>query len=306
MNTRQVILNSLFILLVTSLLGANIAFAAKLKVLAADPVETEVPVEASKQLPVKVIGSGFDSGTNATFLVSGSDSDTGGITVISTDFVSDTELNATIEVAVEASIGAFDIKVVTSRGRRGKGNSLFTVKQVGGGNVLPTFDVEFLGPDMLGIGTNWLQKTSTGSMIKYFLSDPQGGSADINLDYFRLPSTEGGPFLPGRGENCFGDDLLTPIISVQLWGDQSDDAILKLQFIGKTEDHQLTTSYHLTLTGYFHDLNNWLPLPLEEAYVTMTTWKLKLTSKRLGKKYLNVSCVGEGDFNTTIKVVRNN
>jgi len=129
MNTRQVILSSMFTLLVTGLLAANVAYAGKIKVLAAEPPDTEAPAEAPKQLPVKIIGGGFDRGTKATFLVSGSKSNTGGITVIKTEFVSDTELTATIEVAVEVTIGDFDIQVQTSRGRRGKGNTLFAVKQ---------------------------------------------------------------------------------------------------------------------------------------------------------------------------------
>ena len=152
MNTRQLILSSMFALLVTGLLAANFAYAAKLEVLAAVPPDTEAPAEAPKQLPVKIIGGGFDRGTKATFLVAGSKSNTGGITVIKTEFVSDTELTATIEVAVEVTIGDFDIQVQTSRGRRGKGNTLFAVKQKngGGGSNVKGYAVKVTFDDLPG------------------------------------------------------------------------------------------------------------------------------------------------------------
>ncbi len=60
---------------------------------------------------------------------------TGGVTVNSTSFVSSSEVTANITVADTASIANFDIQVLNSDGRGGKGTELFRVTAKGGGNA---------------------------------------------------------------------------------------------------------------------------------------------------------------------------
>jgi len=81
-------------------------------------------------------------------------------------------------------------------------------------------------------------------------------------------------------------------------------AILKMSFMGFSQDGSMDFMYHLTLNGYFDFPSDWLP-PISTT-VTMTTWKLKLTSKRENNLYSTISCVGEGDFvDASITVERN-
>ena len=79
-------------------------------------------------LSVQVKGKGFKKGAVATWLVTGSETDTGGVTVNSTTYVSPTDLIANITVSSEAQTQKkFDIKVAVSGGRTGKGIELFKV-----------------------------------------------------------------------------------------------------------------------------------------------------------------------------------
>ena len=59
--------------------------------------------------------------------------DPAGVTVRNTQFVSSTEVDATVDVAATASIASFDIRVTNATGRSGKGSDLFNVVQKGGG-----------------------------------------------------------------------------------------------------------------------------------------------------------------------------
>jgi uncharacterized delta-60 repeat protein len=79
---------------------------------------------------VKVTGKGFKNGAKAKWFVTGT-TDPGGVTVNSTVFVSSTELSANITVADTAVIANFDIQVLNSDGRGGKGTELFAVTAKG-------------------------------------------------------------------------------------------------------------------------------------------------------------------------------
>jgi hypothetical protein len=100
----------------------------QVQVTAANPAATE---QGTINLDVKVTGKGFKNGAKAKWFVTGS-TDTGGVTVNSTTFVSSTELSANITVADDALIANYDIQVLNSDGRGGKGTELFTVKAKGG------------------------------------------------------------------------------------------------------------------------------------------------------------------------------
>jgi len=118
------------------------------QVTAANPAATE---QGTINLNVKVTGKGFKSGAKAKWFVTGT-TDTGGVTVNSTTFVSSSEVTANITVADAATIANFDIQVTNSDGRGGKGTELFAVTAKGGGNAscpalqpAPTSDTKCYG-----------------------------------------------------------------------------------------------------------------------------------------------------------------
>ena len=109
---------------------ASHAQGGQVQVTAADPTSA---AQGTVNLNVKVTGKGFKNGANAKWFVTGT-TDPGGVTVNSTTFVSSTEVTANITVADIAVIGNFDIQVLNSDGRGGKGTELFAVTSNGGGN----------------------------------------------------------------------------------------------------------------------------------------------------------------------------
>ena len=105
--------------------GLFTAFAASgIEVNSADPPE----MEQSQTIDVIIKGNGFDTSAAAKFLVSGTKK-TGGVTVNSTTFIDAQTLRANVTAAPDATIGKFDIAVRQSKGRRGKGIELFSVKE---------------------------------------------------------------------------------------------------------------------------------------------------------------------------------
>jgi hypothetical protein len=100
---------------------------AQVSVTAANPSSAE---QGTIALDVEVSGSGFNSSANVTFYVTGT-ADTGGITVRKVTVTGSKKLIATIDVAENALVTNFDIEVKLSNGRKGKGTTLFAVKQKG-------------------------------------------------------------------------------------------------------------------------------------------------------------------------------
>lgn len=128
---RALILLTLALLVVVAIWTLPTSHAqGQVQVTAADPASGE---QGTSSLNVRVTGKGFKNGAKAKWFVTGS-SDTGGVTVNSTTFVSSTELNANITVADSATIANFDIQVTNSDGRGGKGTELFAVTSAGGSN----------------------------------------------------------------------------------------------------------------------------------------------------------------------------
>ena len=95
----------------------------QIQVNAADPMSAE---QGTINLNVRVTGKGFKNGVQAKWFITGT-TNPGGVTVNSTSFVSSTELTANITVADTATIADFDIQVLNSDGRGGKGTELFAV-----------------------------------------------------------------------------------------------------------------------------------------------------------------------------------
>jgi uncharacterized delta-60 repeat protein len=101
----------------------------QIQVTAADPATAE---QGTVTLNVRVTGKGFKNGAQARWFVTGT-TNPGGVTVNSTIFVSSTELTANITLADTAVVANFDIQVLNSDGRGGKGTELFAVTPKGGG-----------------------------------------------------------------------------------------------------------------------------------------------------------------------------
>ena len=99
------------------------AQGGQVQVTAANPPST---AQGTTNLNVTVTGKGFKNGATAKWFVTGT-TDTGGVTVNSTTFVSNSELRANITVSDDAAITDFDIQVLNSDGRGGKGTELFRV-----------------------------------------------------------------------------------------------------------------------------------------------------------------------------------
>ena len=98
--------------------------ATPIKVTAATPAST---YQGTVSLDVVVNGSGFDNTAKVQFLVSGT-TNPGGVTVKKVVFRNSGEVVATIDVADTANIANFDIVVMLSDGRKGKGTTLFAVQ----------------------------------------------------------------------------------------------------------------------------------------------------------------------------------
>ena len=96
-------------------------------------VTSAVPNSAPQgtvNLIVKIGGSGFKRGASSSFLVTGT-TNPGGITVNSTTFVRNSEVDANITITADATVSGFDV-LVTSGGRTGKGTDLFAVLSCNG------------------------------------------------------------------------------------------------------------------------------------------------------------------------------
>ncbi len=248
------------------------------------------------ELTVVISGSGFNDNDIVEFFFTGEEESPEnseiGVVGSSKSNGKGTELTVKIKVKDGAKELSYDI-VVRTNSRRCKGTDLFSVSQSGVGKVYPTFDVTFEGDLFGGSGTLW-QSSQRQKGITYFLSAPMGGTGDTALGYFedQFPV----------GSICF--NAITPITSVQFWGDENGMATLKMTFMGSSQDGSMDFMYHLTLNGYFDFPGDWLPS--DSTTVTMKTWKLKLEKKRENRRHQNISCVGEGDFATaSIWVGRN-
>jgi probable HAF family extracellular repeat protein len=96
-----------------------------------DPTVTSVVPDSAARgvtLDVSVRGSGFDAGSAVTLEREGAPA--AGITTNSTTFVTPRRLVANISIAADADVGAYDVAVTTSGGRKGVGIESFTVTYV--------------------------------------------------------------------------------------------------------------------------------------------------------------------------------
>jgi hypothetical protein len=106
-------------------LFAGAASAQNVSVTAANP---NTGAQGTTALLVKINGKNFAPGAKTDFFLSGT-TNPDGIVVHGTQWVSATEVDATIDIADTASIAQFDIKVTNTTGRSGKGSDIFSVIQ---------------------------------------------------------------------------------------------------------------------------------------------------------------------------------
>ena len=118
-------------LLCLSLAFMSAAHAQKVAVTEADP---NVAEQDTLNLDVKIKGRGFRTGSAVTFWITGSTTNNGGVTVNSAVVHDSKNLTANIDVPLGATISDYDIEVAVSSSRRGRGTTLFSVKQKGGGS----------------------------------------------------------------------------------------------------------------------------------------------------------------------------
>ncbi|MFN2168443.1 MAG: hypothetical protein ACK2U9_19590, partial [Anaerolineae bacterium] len=120
-----------FTVIITVLLSLGLAQAGLAK---GKPVNVEVtaayPGDAfqGEEVEVTISGSGFDSESSVSYLVTGTTDDSQ-VEVRSVYYVSETELKTRIRPRANALPTDYDIEVQTSSGRKGKGTTLFRVKQ---------------------------------------------------------------------------------------------------------------------------------------------------------------------------------
>jgi len=127
---RTFLFSTLFFLFLTWTAALPSASAQTIEVTSANPSSA---AQGTVNLNVTVKGKGFKNGAQAKWFVTGT-TNPSGVTVNSTTFVSGSELSANITVADDATIADFDIAVVNTNGRSGKGTELFAVTAKGGGN----------------------------------------------------------------------------------------------------------------------------------------------------------------------------
>lgn len=111
---------------------------AQVKVTAATPSSA---YQGTTSLEVVVTGSGFDASAKVQYFVSGT-TNPGGITVRSVAYRKSSELVTTIDVADGALLASYDIQVTLDTGRKGKGTTLFSVRQKPGDTPPPTYPEE--------------------------------------------------------------------------------------------------------------------------------------------------------------------
>jgi hypothetical protein len=120
--------------LMLGMVAAMLFLVMPLATTAAPPSKVTVtaayPPEAfqGEELAVTVAGSGFDAGSTVGYLVTGT-TDGSQVDVLMVEFISPSELRTFIRPKDNALVTEYDIEVRTMSGRKGKGTTLFRVKQ---------------------------------------------------------------------------------------------------------------------------------------------------------------------------------
>jgi hypothetical protein len=117
-------------------------------------------------LEVVIDGNGFEEGSNAVFLRSGT-ADPTGIAVLSTEYVSRKQVRARLDIAEDAPLELYDIEIQSANGRKGKGTELFGVVQKGQGGGAPLapgapLDFSVTAVDFTSVDLSWTETADDG------------------------------------------------------------------------------------------------------------------------------------------------
>jgi uncharacterized delta-60 repeat protein len=124
---RALLFSTLFFLFFAWTAALPSASAQTIQVTSANPSSA---AQGTVNLNVTISGSGFKKGAKSQWFVSGT-TNPGGVTVNSTALNNSQQLTANITVAADATIAQFDIVVLNTDGRTGKGTELFAVQAKG-------------------------------------------------------------------------------------------------------------------------------------------------------------------------------
>jgi hypothetical protein len=204
------------------------ASAQTISVTSANPPSGE---QGALSLSVTIAGKGFKNGAKAKFLRSGT-TDPAGINVQSTQYVSATQLIATIKIAADAALSLFDIEVANADGRTGKGTELFKVTLPGAaapGQCTPDID---LAVTVVGGGALFMDTATPYTAVLNLCSGSNDATLNLLVSKTRrlgfsfpapIPNSPGAASAPSwipRQEGVFTSFLTTPFMNVRdlLWG----------------------------------------------------------------------------------------
>jgi hypothetical protein len=156
-------------------------------VTAADPSFGE---QGASGLVVRVLGSGFDAGSRASWERDGAADPK--VKVNSTTFVSASELRANIDIAVDAAIDLYDVAVYTTGGRKGIGTERFEVTTA---ELVGTMEsVHAITDAGLMVGRN--------AELNAAFFDPAGGiTHDLGVRGVAFDIDQAGQLIAGQGGN---------------------------------------------------------------------------------------------------------
>jgi len=210
MNAWKVLVGAILVLVILAFSPIGIA-ATPIKVTAATPAST---YQGTISLDVVVNGSGFDNTSKVQFLVSGT-TNPGGVTVKKVVFHNSGEVVATIDVADTANIANFDIVVMLSDGRKGKGTTLFAVQS-------KTADpCNVSGIDFPAF-TYWLPTATKGQQI--YVADATG---KCSRPVYEIPGSVAGA---GAGAGAFSYPVLGTMDVGRVTWREGDGGIYGLTF----------------------------------------------------------------------------
>jgi hypothetical protein len=169
------------------------ASSGSVTVTAADPSFAK---QGTISLDVRVLGSGFDQGSRASWQRDGVTDPK--IKVNGTTFVSASELRANIDIAADAAIDLYDIAVFTSGGRKGVGTEKFSVT-----SAVP-LGVTGVTSDALGINApgrivgRYCENAGCNTGEGAFVWDPVGGAFSLDPSAAAFGIDNAGTTIVGR------------------------------------------------------------------------------------------------------------
>jgi hypothetical protein len=254
-------------------------------------VDEAVPPIASQNttLDVRVLGSGFDDGSAATFKINGSA--VSQVRTNSTTFVTAEELEANITVDADAPLDFYDIEVVTTRGKKGIGADLLKVVKEGS-----LFDATFRDDPADGMVSDGNESYDV-ELDVYFTLDARAPRAGRRGNVRKLCFNFHGQLEPAQvgfsdqpnAEVLCDDGWLTTGVENFLEDNQTEGVALSEMAVGAIQRSRLGGFY--VREGF-----NWIvtwgkdcdnnPIPADRAFITRVSgavWTIDATTMTLCK-----------------------